>query len=186
MMNEKSLEDAVEEDRRFTKAISPWQLLSSNPVSAMHRMVIIQMGLLVADLLMTLYVDQLRHVNVDVISAYLVQYIMLVGNTVILFVRFTHTYPFRAGIIRVLFKEFQPHLIFISLYHILMLACRSVGVQQVLKCHFSECDIWTPSYVGVYVLFRMGKLRVSSGGRWSKLGIIREDKIGVVNKDRLD
>ncbi|KAJ1566316.1 hypothetical protein HK405_010290, partial [Cladochytrium tenue] len=100
----------------------------SDAALPMVRMAAIQFALLAADLLISLFADSLRHVAVNLVSVYLLQYVLLSANTVILFVRFTHTYPFRAGVIGVMVAEFRPHLFAIAAYHLSLLAARAFGV----------------------------------------------------------
>ncbi|KAI8848481.1 transmembrane protein [Chytridium lagenaria] len=87
-----------------------------------------------------------------------VQYILLASNTIILFVRFTHTYPFRAGMVKIMFKEFRGHLLAIGAYHMLLLGCRGVGVPEILRCNNDKCDPWTSHYQTAYTIFRFASI----------------------------
>ncbi|KAI9339511.1 transmembrane protein 138-domain-containing protein [Zopfochytrium polystomum] len=130
----------------------------TNAAAPMVRMVAIQFGLLFSDILIALFVDSLRHVAVNLISVYLVQYVLLAANTVILFVRFTHTYPFRAGMIGIMVNEFRGHLFAILLYHLTLIGARSIGTVNMLKCNNARCDPWSDLYTKLHILYRLAAL----------------------------
>ncbi|TPX42272.1 hypothetical protein CcCBS67573_g10523 [Chytriomyces confervae] len=95
---------------------------STNHSAPLLRMAMIQFFLMVTDLAITIFVDDLRHVRVNFISVYLVQYVLLATNTILLFIRFTHTFPFRAGMVSIMTKEFEGHLVAILVYHVAFFA----------------------------------------------------------------
>ncbi|KAI8841500.1 transmembrane protein 138-domain-containing protein [Chytriomyces cf. hyalinus JEL632] len=127
---------------------------STNHSAPMLRMALIQFFLMVTDLAITIFVDDLRHVRVNFISVYLVQYILLATNTILLFIRFTHTFPFRAGMVSIMTKEFEGHLVAILVYHVAFFACRAVGVVNMLRCQDARCNPWVDQYKALYIFYR--------------------------------
>ncbi|KAJ3026090.1 UNVERIFIED_CONTAM: hypothetical protein HDU68_006199 [Siphonaria sp. JEL0065] len=132
--------------------------VNNNHSQPMLRMAAIQFMLLHADLAITIFVDDLRHVRVNFISVYLVQYVLLATNTILLFIRFTHTFPFRAGMVRIMIKDFEAHLFAIILYHLAFFGCRALGVVSMLKCQGQMCDPWNLMYRALYIFYRVAAI----------------------------
>ncbi|KAI8913939.1 transmembrane protein 138-domain-containing protein [Powellomyces hirtus] len=119
---------------------------------------VLQLCLLIADLLITLFAEYSRHTFVTVIVAYLIQGLLFLANVMLLFLRFTSSYPFRAGMLRIMINEFNAVLWASLIYAGAFILCRAIGLPLIAKCDNGRCDFWTDGYTVVYVLFRIAEV----------------------------
>jgi hypothetical protein len=88
---------------------------------------LIQKLLLLIDLFLTLLSENQKHIFFVVGGCYFLQFVCLAANLVILFVLFTNTYAFKAGVVKVMLNEFKGTLISYGIYFIIFVATRAYG-----------------------------------------------------------
>jgi hypothetical protein len=98
-----------------------------NQSKKLHSYVLVQKMLLLADLLLTLLSESQKHIFFIVGGCYFLQFVCLVANILLLLVLFTNTYAFKAGVVKVMLKEFQGTLIAYTIYFIIFFVTRLNG-----------------------------------------------------------
>ncbi|KAI8820743.1 transmembrane protein 138-domain-containing protein [Fimicolochytrium jonesii] len=132
--------------------------MSSFSVRSFYLTAGLQICLLTADLFITLFAEIRRHTFVTVVIAYLIQLLLFIANLVLLFLRFAGSYPFRAGMLRLMLNEFSATLWSCAFYAVCFFACRGIGLPLMAACNDTRCDFWTAGYVAVYTLFRFAEI----------------------------
>ncbi|KAJ3154965.1 hypothetical protein HDU86_004484 [Geranomyces michiganensis] len=117
--------------------------------------VALQICFLVGDFCITLFAERSRHTFATVVIAYIIQALLLLANILLLFLRFAGSYPFRAGMLRIMTDEFAGALWAGCIYACAMGLCRGIGVTRIKECDGARCDIWSSGYVFVYAAFRI-------------------------------
>ncbi|KAJ3162615.1 hypothetical protein HDU88_006648 [Geranomyces variabilis] len=115
----------------------------------------LQLLFLAGDFFITLFAERSRHTFVTVVVAYIIQALLLLANILLLFLRFAGSYPFRAGLLRIMTDEFAGALWAACIYAGAMGLCRGIGVSRIKECDGARCDFWSSGYVFVYVVFRI-------------------------------
>ncbi|KAI9206580.1 uncharacterized protein BJ171DRAFT_15037 [Polychytrium aggregatum] len=119
----------------------------------------VQLLLLLADLILTLFAEYLRHSFYYVTGLYLFQFLTMSLNLILLLVRFTYSYAFRAGVVRIMINEFSGCIWISGVYMTAFVVCRIYGL--VLLPRYTNLspalvqDFWDPGYLAVYVIFRL-------------------------------
>jgi hypothetical protein len=88
---------------------------------------LVQKVLLIGDLILTLLAENQRHIFYVLAGCYGVQFVLLVANIILLFVLFTNTYAFKAGVVQIMIKEFRGPLIMYGVYAVVFLVTRAYG-----------------------------------------------------------
>jgi hypothetical protein len=92
-----------------------------------HRTAYLQKTLVLCDLLLTILSENQRHIFFIIAGLYFIQLVLLVVNVILLMVLFTNTFPFKAGMIQIMLKEFKGVLWVYGIYTLMFLITRGLG-----------------------------------------------------------
>lgn len=132
-----------------------------NPSRKLHSYVLAQKFLLLIDLLLTLLSENQKHIFFVVAGCYFLQFVCLVANILILFVLFTNTYAFKAGVVKVMLNEFNGTLIAYGIYFFIFVVTRGYGGVRALmlnhRCNTGHVStrhaLFGPRIIRLYIPF---------------------------------
>ncbi|KAI9093123.1 transmembrane protein 138-domain-containing protein [Phlyctochytrium arcticum] len=113
---------------------------------------------LFGDLLATVLAESRRGQYFTVVIAYVVQFLLLAANLLLLFIGFSGSYPFRAGLMSIMMREFAAALWGSGAYFVVMLVCRIMAAKALRGCDDHFCELWTAEYTTVYSIYRIVQL----------------------------
>jgi hypothetical protein len=93
----------------------------------LHRSAYFQKLLVFGDILLTILSENQRHVFFIVAGCYFIQFLFLVANIILLMILFTNTFPFKAGMVQIMLKEFRGTIFVYVVYTLLFMFTRGFG-----------------------------------------------------------
>ncbi|KAI9015414.1 hypothetical protein DFJ74DRAFT_260724 [Hyaloraphidium curvatum] len=133
-------------------------LHSANPSPALvFRLQVLGLGLLLADLLLSLFAESTRHWFALCTTIFVLQGLAVVGNLLVTVGHLVQMRAYRYGFLRVLLREYASALTISLVYLCCLVLVRIVEMSTIrsMCSNNGSCDIWSSYTTGLYAVQRI-------------------------------
>ncbi|KAI9136195.1 transmembrane protein 138-domain-containing protein [Paraphysoderma sedebokerense] len=137
-----------------TYSVEPRHQSIVNSIAYHRYIVLAQHALLICDYSLILWSESDRHSIYAVGGGYIFQCLFILASVILLLTSIASSYPFKHGLISVIFAEFRLTLWTALLYLAVCVAVRIIMILQIYKCRDQKCELYTVSVTIAYFIMR--------------------------------
>jgi hypothetical protein len=113
--------------------------MEQHAISSLHRYLCIHFTLLLADILITHFANFDRLTFEVIITLYILQIIFVMVLGVLFVMRFTNSFPFKAGMLQIMFRNFLVEIVVVVCYCVTVITTRAIEVVFSFKLGSCTC-----------------------------------------------